>query len=85
MAPYELLAPDGSIYYYEHQSRPGIAWLKLLAQTFPHAVWLNPKRQDRWEITEGAETIAAVRQVFPMYDLTIEGLEDAVEKLKAKR
>jgi len=82
MAPYELLAPDGSIYYYESQSRPGIVWLKMLAQTFRHSVWLNPKRQERWEISEGAETIYEIRRVFPMYDLTIEGLEAAVQKLK---
>jgi len=82
MAPYELLGPDGSIYYYEKQSRPGIAWLRLLAETFDHAVWLNPKREERWRITEGAETIAEIRKLFPMFDLTIEGLEKAVQKLK---
>jgi len=84
MAPYELLGADGSIYYYEKQSRTGIRWLQFLAEIFPHAVWLNPKRKDRWEWTEGAETIARIRQVFPMFDLTIEGLEAAVQKLKAR-
>jgi succinyl-diaminopimelate desuccinylase len=29
MAPYELLAPDGSIYYNDFQTRPGIHWLKF--------------------------------------------------------
>jgi hypothetical protein len=82
MAPYELLAPDGSIYYYDTQTKPGIVWLRLLAKTFPHSVWLNPKRQNRWEITEGSQTIAEIANVFPMFDLTIEGLEDAVQKLK---
>jgi len=82
MAPYELLAPDGSIYYYDTQTKPGIVWLRLLAKTFPHSVWLNPKREDRWEITEGSQTIFEIGKVFPMFDLTIEGLEDAVQKLK---
>jgi len=84
MAPYELLGPDGSIYYYESQSRPGIRWLEFLKDTFPKAVWLNPKHRDRWEWTEGAETIHRIRQVFPMFDLTIEGLESAVAELKKK-
>jgi len=82
MAPYELMGADGSIYYHERQSRTGYRWLQFLADTFPYAVWLNPKRRDRWEWTEGAETISYIRQIFPMYDLTIEGLEEAVEKLK---
>ena len=84
MAPYELLGPDGNIYYYERQSRSGVRWLELLAETFPHSVWLNPKLRDRWEWTEGAETISHIRQVFPMFDFTIEGLEGAVEKLKGR-
>lgn len=84
MAPYELLGPDGSIYYYEKQSRTGKGWLEFLADTFPHAVWLNPKRKDRWDWTEGAETISHIGKMFPMFDLTIEGLEKAVEKLKSR-
>jgi len=84
MAPYELQGPDGSIYYYERQSRSGLRWLQYLADCFPHSVWLNPKREERWEYTEGAETIARIREVFPMYDLTLEGLEQAVQKLKEK-
>ena len=84
MAPYELKGPDGSIYYYERQSRSGLSWLKYLGECFPHAVWLNPKRKERWETTEGAETIEEIKRVFPMFDLTIEGLEQAVSKLRAK-
>jgi len=84
MAPYELVGPDGSIYYQERQSRSGIHWLQYLADTFPHAVWLNPKREDRWDYTEGAETIHRIKNVFPMYDITLEGLEKAVTKLKEK-
>jgi uncharacterized protein with von Willebrand factor type A (vWA) domain len=84
MAPYELVGPDGSIYYYERQSRSGLRWLQFLAECFPHRVWLNPKREERWEYTEGAETIARIREVFPMFDLTLEGLERAVQKLKER-
>ena len=84
MAPYELVGADGSIYYYEKQSRTGYQWLKFLSEALPHSVWLNPKRKDRWEWTEGAETIARIRRLFPMFDLTLEGLEAAVQKLKAK-
>jgi len=84
MAPYELFGADGSIYYQESQSRSGYRWLKYLSDTFSHAVWLNPKKKERWDWTEGTETISAVREVFPMFDLTIEGLEEAVAELKKK-
>ncbi len=84
MAPYELLGADGSIYYHERQSRPGVKWLEFLADTFPHSVWLNPKREITWEYTEGATTISHIGNVFPMFDLTIEGLEKAAAKLKEK-
>ncbi len=84
MAPYELMGGQGSIYYYETQTRPGIKWIEFLAETFPHAVWLNPKHRSRWGWTEGAETIQEIRRVLPMFDLTIEGLEEAVAELKKK-
>jgi len=85
MAPYELLGPDGSIYYQERQSRSGLKWLQYLADCFPHSIWLNPKSEERWDYTEGAETISRIREVFPMFDMTLEGLEKAVVKLKEKK
>jgi uncharacterized protein with von Willebrand factor type A (vWA) domain len=78
MAPYELMAQDGSIYAEERSGRPSIECLRLLARTFPRAVWLNPKPTDMWPYTR---TIAAIRGIFPMFELTLDGLEQAVAHL----
>lgn len=81
MAPYELSAADGSIYVDERSGRPSIEQLKFLAQTFRHCVWLNPTSSQMWNYTR---TIATIRQIFPMFELTLDGLEGAVKHLMAK-
>jgi len=84
MAPYELGHNQGSIEYGEPQTRSGHWWLSFLSRVFPHTVWLNPKLREYWEITEGEYTIAKIRSIFPMFDLTLEGLEAAVKHLVKK-
>ncbi|MEQ8279654.1 MAG: VWA domain-containing protein [Deltaproteobacteria bacterium] len=77
MAPSELLDPWGAIHYYHHNKTPGIAWLHRLRKRFPRAVWLNPIRERGW----GGWTIKIIREVFPMYPLTVQGLDDAISQL----
>ena len=55
--------------------------LKFLASLFRHAVWLNPAALWEWD---RVRTIDIIRQVFPMYELTLDGLEVAVRSLVAK-
>jgi uncharacterized protein with von Willebrand factor type A (vWA) domain len=81
MAPYELIGRDGSIHIEERSWRPSIERLEFLADTFSHAVWLNPVPAKDWEYTH---TISRIREVFPMFELTLDGLEKAVSVLKAK-
>ncbi len=81
MAPYELMARDGSIYIDERSGSPSIDRLAFLAKTFPHNVWLNPVRASQWDYTQ---TISAIRHVFPMFELSIDGLEKAVYHLTTK-
>jgi uncharacterized protein with von Willebrand factor type A (vWA) domain len=81
MAPYELMATDGSIHLEDRSGRPSIECLKLLAATFPHTVWLNPVSASMWDYTR---TISVIREIFPMFELTIDGLEQAVTHLMQK-
>ena len=81
MAPYELMASDGSIHLEERSGRPSLECLQMLADTFPHAVWLNPKQAANWHYTR---TVMAIREIFPMYELTIDGLEEAITHLMSK-
>jgi uncharacterized protein with von Willebrand factor type A (vWA) domain len=81
MAPYELMSTDGSIYFNERSGKPSIERLMQLADIFRHNVWLNPIPEHRWEYTR---TIVAIRQIFPMFELSLDGLEGAVSQLMAK-
>ncbi len=81
MAPYELMSTDGSIHLEERTSKPSIERLKWIAATFAYAVWLNPVPSRFWGNTR---TIAAIAQIFPMFELTLDGLEKAVKHLMAK-
>jgi len=81
MAPSELNSVYGAIYYYERNRKPGIMRLKQIADHFDHCVWLNPEPRTYWN----EPTIAMIRKVFPMFELTIEGLQQAVKKLIVKR
>jgi uncharacterized protein with von Willebrand factor type A (vWA) domain len=81
MAPYELMTRDGSIYVDERSGVPSIERLEFLAKTFPHCVWLNPVSVRQWQYTQ---TISAVAGIIPMFELSIDGLDMAVQKLMAK-
>jgi len=81
MAPYELTNVNGSIYITEHNSNPSLNSLHFLSKTFRHAVWLNPETEKQWDYTW---TIGVIRQIFPMFELTLDGLEKAVSYLMAK-
>ncbi|MBC2742263.1 MAG: hypothetical protein HGJ93_04215 [Desulfosarcina sp.] len=80
MAPYELMSQDGSIYVQNRSGRPSIECLRMLVHTFPHSVWLNPVSAAMWNYTR---TIIMIHQIFPMFELSIDGLEKAVQHLMA--
>lgn len=81
MAPYELMATDGSIYVGERSGKPSYMRLEFIAKTFPHSAWLNPVRASEWPYTQ---TIMRIQQIFPMFELTLDGLEKAVTHLMRK-
>ena len=81
MAPYELMAADGSIYMQERSGKSSIEQLKFLSETFPHSVWLNPVPTRMWSYTH---TLNAISQIFPMFPLSLDGLDQAISKLMEK-
>ena len=81
MAPYELMATDGSIHIEERSGRPSYERLRFIAKTFRHSVWINPKLAEEWPYTP---TIQYIREIFPMFELTLDGLEKAVTHLMRK-
>ncbi|MDD2586426.1 MAG: VWA domain-containing protein [Syntrophomonadaceae bacterium] len=85
MAAYELMRQGGVIDWGLYNDKPGIDWLQRLRRHFEYSVWLNPISQDYWEWMDGAFTIRKIAEVFPMEELTIEGLERAIKKLKSRQ
>ena len=81
MAPYELMATDGSIHIEERSGMPSHERLKFIAKTFPHSVWINPVMAEEWPYTRSIEY---VREIFPMFELTLNGLEKAVTYMMHK-
>ena len=81
MAPYELIHTNGAIYIDQVEVGTGLERLKYLAHIFRHSAWLNPQPEQDWRHTF---TVGMIRQVFPMFELTLDGLEKAVQHLMAR-
>jgi uncharacterized protein with von Willebrand factor type A (vWA) domain len=81
MAPYELMATDGSIHIEERSGKPSYERLQFIAKTFSRSVWINPVMAQAWPYTH---TIGYIRQIFPMFELTLDGLEKSVTHLMRK-
>jgi uncharacterized protein len=80
MSPSELLSVGGAIDYYYHNEKPGIDWLERIADHFRYCVWLNPMPERAWM----HPTISTIRKIFPMFPLTLDGLDDAVRALMVR-
>ena len=81
MAIWELMNRHGAIEYYQRNETPGIIWLRRLSEHFSHCVWLNPDHPRFWI----HPTTQKIGELFPMHQMTIDGLNQAVKKLVVKR
>ena len=81
MAPYELV----SGYYGQRGDGPscGLDWLKLFRQRYPNVIWLNPSERPMWG-QYWTQTYDTIADLFPMFPLTVEGLEDGMKKLLSR-
>jgi len=78
MAPGELLNRNGAIDFWYENDRPGIEWLTDIRKRFSKAIWLNPE-PSRWWIS--TTTTRMIRNIFPMYELTLEGVRAGARAL----
>ena len=81
MSSYELTARGGNINWYAWNNEPGIDWLKKFNRFYRKVIWLNPIKESRWTHAWGARTIQMVREIFPMFELTLNGLDKGILKL----
>ena len=82
MAPYELTAAFGSIGPGDRTRVSGIAWLHRLRSKFTRCVWLTPLPA---HYARHSYSIQMVQRLFPMYPLSVEGLEGAIDHLLRRR
>ena len=78
MAPGELLNRNGAIDFWYENDRPGIEWLTDIRKRFQKAIWLNPEPSRWWTSTA---TTRMIRNIFPMYELTLEGVRAGARAL----
>lgn len=82
MAPEELYSTTGN-YRGPNGGLSGFDWLLLLKRHYKKIVWLNPKMAPGNAPWREAET--AIKGLFPMYKLTVDGLNQAMIKLMLNR
>lgn len=80
MHPAELLGGGDWEYYSRagnEEQMPGVRWMTLLADHFPRSAWLNPEPPNYWK----GGTAGVLSEIFPMFQLTLDGLGEAVDQL----
>ncbi len=82
MAPEELYSNTGN-YRGPNGGLSGFEWLQLMKRHYKKIVWMNPKMAPGRAPWREAET--AVKEIFPMYKLTVKGLNEAMVRLMANR
>ena len=82
MAPEELYSTTGN-YRGPNGGLSGFEWLHLMKRHYKKVVWMNPKMAPGRAPWREAET--AVKEIFPMYKLTVKGLNEAMVKLMANK
>lgn len=82
MAPEELYSDTGN-YRGPNGGRSGYEWLQLLKKSYKRLAWLNPKMAPGHAPWREAET--AIKEMIPMYRLSIDGLNQALVSLLKKK
>jgi hypothetical protein len=77
MASSELMDRFGDIYFHGYQKVSGVDRLRQFRSHFSHCVWLNPEKT----VLRSYPTVQVIAKLFPMFDLSLEGLNQAVKKL----
>ena len=62
----------------------GLEWLDMFRRQYPHLVWLNPEPMPA-SPTYWGQTHYQLGQIFPMFQLTAEGLEQGMKRLMVRK
>lgn len=84
MAPFELFRRGGNNVIGLFNEEPGIDWLNKFKRRYKKQIWLNPIEERYWDNLYGRETLQEIGEIFPMFELTLDGLERGIKKLLVK-
>ncbi|MDO4518646.1 MAG: VWA domain-containing protein [Bacillota bacterium] len=84
MAPSELYRPGGNSIIGIFNRETGMEWFQKFKKRFKKQIWLNPIRESSWTYVYGSRTIHDIGTVFPMFELSVSGLEAGIKKLLVK-
>ncbi|MAN73385.1 MAG: VWA domain-containing protein [Henriciella sp.] len=79
MSPYEITYAGGSVEHWNEEA--GGLWLQRFVNQFPNFVWLNPVKAGAWEYTGSIKLINELIGPGRMFEMTLQGLEDAMKEL----
>lgn len=82
MHPAELMSPRGNINPRHTTDTRGVDWLMRIEDHFDRSAWLNPDPASHWNLTP---TTQVIQSIFPMFSLSIDGIQDAVTTLVGGR
>jgi uncharacterized protein with von Willebrand factor type A (vWA) domain len=82
MHPSELDSARGNINPRFETETSGRVWLERLREHFDRSIWLNPDRPVEWAMSA---TCRAISGMFPMYPLSVDGVEEGVKALVGAR
>jgi len=77
MYPGEITDRFGAIDWTEHNEQSGAVYLRRVRDHFRHCAWLNPMGKSAWS----APSIRLIREIFNMYPLTVQGVEELAKDL----
>jgi len=82
MHPSELSSARGNINPRAETDTAGLAWLERIDRHFNRSAWLNPDRPQQWAMSS---TCRLISSIFPMYPLSVDGIEEGVKSLVGAR
>ena len=80
MYPGEITDRFGAIDWTERNERPGEEYLQRIRDHFKRCAWLNPMQQQSWS----APSTRLIQQIFTMYPLTVQGVEELARDLAGR-
>jgi uncharacterized protein len=81
MSPHELTS-DGRYFSFDRgHAVTGLEQMKRLATKAKTSAWLNPEPPRIWQ----APSVTMIRRITPMFELTLQGLDDAIDHLRGAR